>query len=369
MRINVINPHFTKYPTYYGLKYFYSFGSALAIYMTIQIISGLLLVSSYSNNIENTFDSIDYITNDTNIGFFWRFLHMNVASLLFFLLFLHIGRYVYYGLDLKMDKSNKRVLRSGYLLLILIITVSFLGYVLPFGQMSFWSCTVITNLIAVVPYGERLLQLIWGNVLVGDSTLKRFFLLHFILPFVIAVGMLLHMYLLHNKGSSDYLNNKSYITNNLKKTLYLPLILKDLMVVLILFIFILLIILKNPYIFANPVNEIKANSLITPEHILPEWYFLSFYAILKFIPNKMEGIFYMVLYIGSLFFIFGNIDKPKKKINIFFSYFNKYIVIFTFYSYSIMACDTIFNNELNILVLLLFFFRLIYIIINKLKIF
>ncbi len=366
------------------MTYIYSIGSLIGLLLGLQIFSGLLLTFYHIPHVNNAFISVEVITNTYSKGWLLRYMHMNIASLLFAGIYFHIIRSLFYSFYIK---QNKSIWFSGYLLYIIMIVISFLGYVLPWGQMSFWRTTIITNLIANVPWGNRLIEVIWGNVSVSDSTLRRFFIIHYILPFILIILIIIHLHWLHKKGTTDL--NKNFNINKIKnQPLNFYFLIKDLFV-LFLIIFILIIIVGfYPYIFANPVNEVKANFMAAPEHILPEWYFLPFYGILKFIPNKNLGILLMFIFILIPAFLplfeikLKNIKKNVnfiknllgitkstinikwitkniKKLNYINSNFKYNIIIGSYIFFAISACTTTFNVEQCSLLLHLYFLIII----------
>nr|QEI26529.1 cytochrome b [Eurydema ventralis] len=284
----IINSSLIDLPSPSSISLWWNFGSLLGMCLMIQIISGLFLAMHYTANIELAFSSVVHICRDVNNGWLMRYTHANGASLFFICLYLHIGRGLYYGsYKLHMTWS------VGILLLLLIMGTAFLGYVLPWGQMSLWGATVITNLLSAVPYlGKTLVMWLWGGFSVDNATLTRFFTLHFLLPFIIAAMVIIHLLFLHQTGS----NNPLGLNSNYDKSPFHPYFsIKDLMGMMItLFMFSLLILLE-PRTLGDPENFIPANPLVTPVHIQPEWYFLFAYAILRSIPNKLGGVVAMLM--------------------------------------------------------------------------
>jgi len=388
--LKIGNQHVLNYPTLKNLTYIYAFGSILSFLLIFQIITGFIMTFYYIPEVNLAFDSVDKITNELSYGYLLRFLHMNISSFLFIFIYLHIGKNLYFGLY---NKTNLFTWFIGYIIFILMVVISFLGYVLPWGQMSFWGWTVITNLAATLPYGNRIVELIWGGVSVGDPTLRRFFSLHYILPFLMSGLVMTHLFYLHKKGTTD-IWNKWNISHIKPIGLYPYFIIKDIFWTLVIFIIILYMTCYYPYFFANPVNEIKANWLVTPEHILPEWYFSAFYWILKFIPSKILDILLMGLFvIGPLFlpliigdkkdnleFIVKYNDFKKNEeilinskliVKIINNFLNTFIIKIRFYIISICyivfwitACTTVFSNDICSL-LLIFFFGWIFIPFEK----
>nr|YP_010705027.1 cytochrome b [Sciocoris lateralis]WCQ78565.1 cytochrome b [Sciocoris lateralis] len=285
--LKIINSSLIDLPTPSAISLWWNFGSLLGMCLMIQIISGLFLAMHYTANIELAFSSVVHICRDVNNGWLMRYTHANGASLFFICLYLHIGRGLYYG-----SYKLKMTWMVGTVILFLVMGTAFLGYVLPWGQMSLWGATVITNLLSAVPYlGKTLVMWLWGGFSVDNATLTRFFTLHFLLPFVVAAMVIIHLLFLHQTGS----NNPLGLNSNYDKSPFHPYFsIKDLMGMMItLFLFSLLILLE-PRTLGDPENFIPANPLVTPVHIQPEWYFLFAYAILRSIPNKLGGVIAML---------------------------------------------------------------------------
>jgi ubiquinol-cytochrome c reductase cytochrome b/c1 subunit len=287
--VQKIISHLLSYPTPINLNYLWSFGFLAGFFLTVQIISGILLAMFYEPGAQNAFASVEYILRDVSNGWLLRYLHINSASFFFIVLYFHIGKAIYYGSYIH---SNKYIWLSGCVLYILVMATGFLGYVLPWGQMSFWGATVITNFASIVPIlGDFIVVTVWGGYSVNPATLTRFFSLHYLLPFIIFALMLIHLAVLHSQGSSNPVSGDS--VNNIPFLLYL--FSKDLHAV-----FSFLTILSFMYCFfpntlGHPDNYILANSQVTPPHIVPEWYFLPFYAILKSFSSKAVGVIVMFL--------------------------------------------------------------------------
>ena len=285
---------FLNLPTPINLNYFWNFGSILGIFLIIQIISGLFLSIHYCPNIDLAFYRISHIIKDVNSGWIIRFIHINGASFYFILIYIHIWRNLYYY-------SFKLTLTwlIGNLIFYLSIATAFLGYVLPWGQISYWGATVITNLLSAIPYiGKIIVEWIWGGFSINNSTLNRFYSLHFILPLVIFILVLLHLINLHLTGSSNPLNLKL----NIYKIIFNPyFIIKDYVTIIFILLIFIFINFQYPNIFRDPDNFKIANPLVTPSHIKPEWYFLFAYAILRCVPNKLGGV--IILFISILILI------------------------------------------------------------------
>jgi ubiquinol-cytochrome c reductase cytochrome b subunit len=283
-------------------------GLLLGRFLGMQILTGIWLRMYYLPDANNAFNSIDRIMRDVNLGWFFRYSHRNGASFLFFFLYLHIARRVYYRSYLT---PRNRLWLSGISLLLLMIITSFLGYVLPWGQMSFWARTVITNLVTVIPFfGNEIAEWLWGGYTVSTITLNRFFALHYILPFIIRVISLLHLKLLHDAGSTNPLQSTTEGTDYI--TFYPYFFLKDMALFFLRSSRFFSIVCFRPNILGHSDNYIPANSLVTPTHIVPEWYFLFFYAILRAVPNKLFGVLFLmgsIIMLIHLIYLQTNIQK------------------------------------------------------------
>uniref|UniRef100_UPI0030FE5EBB cytochrome b n=1 Tax=Coladenia agnioides TaxID=2866479 RepID=UPI0030FE5EBB len=286
--IKIINNSLIDLPTPSNISLWWNFGSLLALCLVIQTISGLFLTMYYTANIELAFYSVNYICRNVNYGWLIRTLHANGASFFFICIYLHIGRGMYYE-----SFNLKFTWMVGVIILFILMATAFMGYVLPWGQMSFWGATVITNLLSAIPYlGTMLVQWIWGGFAVDNATLTRFYSFHFLFPFIIMMLTMIHLLFLHQTGS----NNPLGINSNLDKIPFHPFFtFKDLIGVFILLLLLILLVLINPYLLGDPDNFIPANPLVTPIHIQPEWYFLFAYAILRSIPNKLGGVIALVM--------------------------------------------------------------------------
>nr|QKN22824.1 cytochrome b [Linshcosteus costalis] len=285
--IKILNNSLIDLPAPSSISLWWNFGSLLSMCLMIQIITGIFLAMHYTSSIELAFSSVVHICRDVNYGWLLRNMHANGASLFFICLYMHIGRGIYYGsYKLFMTWS------VGVILLFIIMGTAFLGYVLPWGQMSLWGATVITNLLSAIPYlGNDLVMWLWGGFSVDNATLTRFFALHFLLPFIIAALVMIHLLFLHQTGSSNPLG----LNSDFDKIPFHPYFsIKDLMGVSMTLMFFILLNLWEPRLLGDPENFIPANPLVTPVHIQPEWYFLFAYAILRSIPNKLGGVIAMV---------------------------------------------------------------------------
>nr|ACC62041.1 cytochrome b [Macrotarsomys bastardi]ACC62044.1 cytochrome b [Macrotarsomys bastardi] len=284
----IINHSFIDLPAPSNISSWWNFGSLLGVCLILQIITGLFLAMHYTADTTTAFSSVTHICRDVNYGWLIRYLHANGASMFFVCLFLHVGRGIYYGSYTFMETWN-----IGIILLFAVMATAFMGYVLPWGQMSFWGATVITNLLSAIPYiGTTLVEWIWGGFSVDKATLTRFFAFHFILPFIIAALAMVHLLFLHETGS----NNPSGLNSDADKIPFHPYYtIKDILGVLLLILVLVSLVLFSPDLLGDPDNYTPANPLNTPPHIKPEWYFLFAYAILRSIPNKLGGVLALVL--------------------------------------------------------------------------
>nr|QIG86761.1 cytochrome b [Manis javanica]WLW42021.1 cytochrome b [Manis javanica]WLW42034.1 cytochrome b [Manis javanica]WLW42047.1 cytochrome b [Manis javanica]WLW42060.1 cytochrome b [Manis javanica] len=286
--LKIINNSFIDLPTPSNISAWWNFGSLLGICLVLQILTGLFLAMHYTADTATAFSSVTHICRDVNYGWIIRYMHANGASLFFICLFAHIGRGIYYG-----SYAYKETWNIGILLLFAVMATAFMGYVLPWGQMSFWGATVITNLLSAMPYiGSSLVEWVWGGFSVDKATLTRFFALHFILPFVILALVLVHLLFLHETGS----NNPMGIVSNPDVIPFHPYYTtKDTLGLFIMLTALMSLALFFPDLLGDPDNYTPANPLNTPPHIKPEWYFLFAYAILRSIPNKLGGVLALIL--------------------------------------------------------------------------
>nr|YP_002735094.1 cytochrome b [Saldula arsenjevi]ABZ02136.1 cytochrome b [Saldula arsenjevi] len=308
--IKIMNNSLIDLPAPSSISLWWNLGSLLSMCLMIQIMTGLFLSMHYTANTEMAFSSVIHICRDVNYGWLIRNLHANGASLFFMCLYLHVGRGMYYG-------SYKLIMTwyVGVLMLMLIMGTAFLGYVLPWGQMSMWGATVITNLMSAIPYiGNDLVKWLWGGFSVDNATLTRFFTLHFLLPFMIIMMTIIHLLFLHQTGS----NNPIGVNSNYDKIPFHPYFsIKDLMGVIICLFMFIMMNLTEPRLMGDPENFNPANPLVTPVHIQPEWYFLFAYAILRSIPNKLGGVIAMLLSI-TIIIILPITNKSKFQGNTFY---------------------------------------------------
>lgn len=286
--LKIINHSFIDLPAPSNISSWWNFGSLLGICLIIQIITGLFLAIHYTSDTITAFSSVTHICRDVNYGWVIRYIHANGASIFFICLFLHVGRGIYYGSYTFTETWN-----IGVVLLFAVIATAFIGYVLPWGQISFWGATVITNLLSAIPYiGTTLVEWIWGGFSVDKATLTRFFAFHFILPFIIAALVIVHLLFLHETGS----NNPTGLNSDSDKIPFHPYYtIKDILGIIIIITLLMILVLFFPDLLGDPDNYTPANPLNTPPHIKPEWYFLFAYAILRSIPNKLGGVLALIL--------------------------------------------------------------------------
>jgi len=287
----------------------WNFGSLLRACLTIQLLSGLFLAMRYTGDVNLAFRRVSHINTDVENGWIARTLHANGASFFFICLYAHIGRGLYYG-----SYVFQETWVIGVIILLLVIGAAFLGYVLPWGQISFWGTSVITGLLTAIPWvGEDIAICLWGGFSVNNPTLTRFFVFHFVVPFVITALVVVHLVFLHETGS----NNPLGLTRNLDKVpFHLYFSYKDILGLILILLMLFMLTLISPWIFGDPENFIVANSLVTPIHIQPEWYFLFAYAILRSTPNKLGGVLALVFAVIILLII-PIVPKTKFSGNMF----------------------------------------------------
>lgn len=307
--LDTIGRHIKTYPTPENISYLWSFGMLAGMCLVIQLLTGIVAAMHYAANTMIAFASVEHIMRDVVGGWLIRYAHANGASFFFIVVYLHMARGLFYRSYIK----NASAWVSGVIIFFLLMAVAFIGYVLPWGQMSFWGATVITNLCSAVPFiGEGLVYWIWGGFSVANATLNRFFSLHFLVPFIVTAIVLVHLFLLHNTGSSNPVSNWS--EEQLDFSPYF--VLKDLLAFFVFAIFFIRFVAFYPNDLGHPDNFIEANPLVTPAHIVPEWYFLPFYAILRSIPDKLGGVIAMVAAILVLALLpllnFGRIGSSHK---------------------------------------------------------
>jgi ubiquinol-cytochrome c reductase cytochrome b subunit len=288
--LSLLNSYLVDSPQPSNLSYLWNFGSLLGFCLIIQIVTGVTLGMHYTPNILEAFDSVEHIMRDVNNGWLIRYLHSNTASAFFFLVYLHMGRGLYYG----SYKAPRTLTWSiGTIIFLIMIVTAFLGYVLPYGQMSLWGATVITNLMSAIPWiGQDIVEFIWGGFSVNNATLNRFFALHFVLPFVLAALVLMHLITLHDSAGSG---NPLGVSGNYDRLPFAPyFVFKDLVTIFLFIIVLSIFVFFMPNMLGDSENYVMANPMQTPPAIVPEWYLLPFYAILRSIPNKLLGVIAMI---------------------------------------------------------------------------
>jgi len=293
--INVVNNHLVDYPTPINFNYWYNFGLLSAVCLGIQFLTGIFLAMHYTPHVDYAWLSVEHIMRDVNYGWLIRYMHANGASMFFIAVYVHL-RGLYYG---SYKSPRGLVWGLGVAILILMMATGFIGYVLPWGQMSFWAATVITNLFSAIPgIGVPLVEFLWGGFSVGNATLNRFFSLHYLLPFVLLGLVMLHIAALHQEGSSNPLGLHG---KDIDKIDFYPYFyVKDLFGFICFTVFFSYFLFFDPNILGHPDNYIAANPMVTPAHIVPEWYFLPYYAILRSIPDKLGGVIAMGLSLVTL---------------------------------------------------------------------
>lgn len=297
--INLIYKYIYGYPTASNINIFWNFGVISGLCLIIQIITGLFLTMYYIPSTDSAMNSIEYMMRNINYGWLVRSAHANGASAFFVAIYIHIFRSLYYG---TYSHPNQAVWLVGAIIYFCLMGTAFLGYVLPWGQMSFWGATVITNLITVIPIiGKDILHVVWGGSTICNATLQRCYTFHFVLPFVILFLAALHIYLLHRRGSRHPV---AYDTSHSNKVDFFPyLVGRDTIVILVFFMVYIYFVLVEPDFLGHPDNYIDADPCVTPNHIVPEWYFLCMYAILRCIPSKVGGAAAMFIFLCAMIFI------------------------------------------------------------------
>lgn len=319
--LRLLNSYLVDSPQPANISYLWNFGSLLGVCLIIQILTGAFLAMHYTPNVDFAFNSVEHIMRDVNNGWIIRYTHANVASFFFIFVYMHVGRGLYYS-----SYKTPRVLlwTIGVIILILMMAIAFLGYVLPYGQMSLWGATVITNLLSAIPvFGPEIVELIWGGFSVSNATLNRFFSLHYLLPFLLAALVVAHLIALHEHGS----NNPNGVTSHGDRLAMHPyFIFKDLVTIFAFFLVLSVIVFFYPNLLGHSDNYIPADPMVTPASIVPEWYLLPFYAILRSIPNKLLGVVAMfgslvillILPLTDLSRIRGNQFRPAMKLAFWF---------------------------------------------------
>nr|YP_010991002.1 apocytochrome b [Pappia fissilis]WOX61275.1 apocytochrome b [Pappia fissilis] len=319
--LRIINSYIVDSPQPANISYLWNFGSLLGTCLILQILTGIFLAMHYCPNVDMAFNSVEHIMRDVNSGWAVRYTHANVASFFFIFVYAHIARGLYYS-----SYKSPRVLvwAIGVIILVVMMATAFLGYVLPYGQMSLWGATVITNLLSAVPvFGQDLVELIWGGFSVSNATLNRFFSLHYLLPFLLAALAVAHLLLLHTHGSNNP-NGIGSTTDRYSMHPYFTF--KDLVTIFLFFLILSIMVFYYPNVMGHSDNYIPANPMQTPASIVPEWYLLPFYAILRSIPNKLLGVIAMfgsllillILPLTDLSRIRGSKFRPIMKIAFWF---------------------------------------------------
>lgn len=328
--LRLVNSYAVDSPQPANISYLWNFGSLLATCLIIQILSGAFLAMHYQAHVDFAFNSVEHIMRDVNSGYILRYVHANVASFFFIFVYMHVARGLYYS-----SYKSPRVLvwSIGVIILVLMMAIAFLGYVLPYGQMSLWGATVITNLLSAIPvFGQDIVELIWGGFSVSNATLNRFFSLHYLLPFLLAALSVAHLIALHEHGS----NNPNGVSSNGDRFAMHPyFIFKDLVTILFFFLVLAVIVFFYPNLMGHSDNYIPADPMVTPASIVPEWYLLPFYAILRSIPNKLLGVLAMfgsllillVLPLTDLSRIRGSQFRPAMKLAFWFFVVNFIILM------------------------------------------
>jgi ubiquinol-cytochrome c reductase cytochrome b subunit len=328
--LSLLNSYLVDSPQPSNLSYLWNFGSLLGFCLIIQIVTGVTLAMHYTPSISEAFDSVEHIMRDVNNGWLIRYLHSNTASAFFFLVYLHMGRGLYYG-SYKAPRTLTWTI--GTVIFLVMIITAFLGYVLPYGQMSLWGATVITNLMSAIPWiGQDIVEFIWGGFSVNNATLNRFFALHFVLPFVLAALVLMHLITLHDSAGSG---NPLGVSGNYDRLPFAPyFIFKDLVTIFLFIIVLSVFVFFMPNMLGDSENYVMANPMQTPPAIVPEWYLLPFYAILRSIPNKLLGVIAMIAAILTLLIMpFVDLSKfrglqfrPLSKI-VFFIFIANFLIL------------------------------------------
>jgi ubiquinol-cytochrome c reductase cytochrome b/c1 subunit len=296
--VAALNHELNEYPTPRNLTYWWNFGSLSGIVLVVMIVTGIFLAMQYTPSSEAAFDSVERIMRDVNYGWLVRYAHSSGASMFFAIVYIHLFRGLYYG-SYKEPRQFLWIL--GVIILILMIATAFMGYVLPWGQMSYWAATVITNLFSAIPLiGQSIVTFLWGGFTVGDPTLHRFYALHYLLPFIIIAVVGLHLIALHRFGSNNPLGiDAKGPQDTIPFHPYYTI--KDLFGLAVFLLIYAFFVFYAPNSLLSPDNYIPANPMQTPNHIVPEWYLLPYYAILRAVPNKLLGV---IMAFGSLFILF-----------------------------------------------------------------
>jgi len=309
-----LSNHLRGYPTPKNLNYWWTFGGILTVFLIVQIVTGIILAMHYVAHVDYAFESIEHIMRDVNYGWLIRYAHANGASMFFLAVYIHIFRGLFYG---SYKSPREMIWITGLIIYLLMMATAFMGYVLPWGQMSFWAATVITNLFSAVPFvGESITNWLWGGFAVGNPTLTRFYSLHYLLPFLIFGLVILHIWALHVPGNNNPIGIELKKPSKDTVPFHPYIVVKDLFALLIFLILFAFFVFYSPNLLGHPDNYIEANPMVTPNHIVPEWYLLPFYAILRSVPDKLFGVIAMFASIFVLV-ILPWLDTSKVKSAIF----------------------------------------------------
>jgi ubiquinol-cytochrome c reductase cytochrome b subunit len=293
--------HINDYPTPKNLNYWWTFGGILTFFLIIQIITGLVLAMHYVAHADLAFGSVEHIMRDVNYGWLIRYLHANGSSMFFLAVYIHIFRALFYG---SYKAPREMIWIIGMFIYLLMMATAFMGYVLPWGQMSFWAATVITNLFSAIPLvGESITSWLWGGYAVGSPTLTRFFSLHYLMPFLIFGLVILHIWALHIPGNNNPVGIDIKKPSKETVSFHPYIVIKDFYALLIFLIIFSGFVFFVPNVLGHPDNYIEANPMVTPSHIVPEWYLLPFYAILRSVPDKLGGVVVMFAAVFILMFL------------------------------------------------------------------
>jgi len=316
-----LSHHLKKYPTPKNLNYWWTFGGILTFCLITQIVTGVILGMHYVAHTDHAFESIEHIMRNVNYGWLIRYVHANGASMFFLAVYIHIFRGLFYG----SYKSPREVIWIiGVIIYLLMMATAFMGYVLPWGQMSFWGATVITNLFSAIPFaGESITTWLWGGYSVDNPTLNRFYSLHYLLPFLIFGLIILHIWALHVPGNNNPIGIDVKKNSNETMPFHPYMVMKDLTALLVFIIIFFWFVFFAPNALGHPDNYIEANPLVTPSHIVPEWYLLPFYAILRAIPSKLGGVIFMFASIFVLMFL-PWLDNSKVRSSVFRPIYRKF---------------------------------------------
>ena len=316
-----LSHHIREYPTPKNLNYWWTFGGILTFCLITQIVTGVVLGMHYVAHTDHAFESIEHIMRDVNYGWLIRYVHANGASMFFLAVYIHIFRGLFYG---SYKAPRELIWIIGVIIYLLMMATAFMGYVLPWGQMSFWGATVITNLFSAIPFvGESITAWLWGGYSIDNPTLNRFYSLHYLLPFLIFGLIILHIWALHIPGNNNPVGIDVKKNSNETMPFHPYMVMKDLTALLVFVIIFLWFVFFAPNVLGHPDNYIEANPLVTPSHIVPEWYLLPFYAILRAIPSKLGGVVFMFAAIFILMLL-PWLDTSKVRSSVFRPIYRKF---------------------------------------------